>query len=402
MQQSAWARWLCLPALLLALMPVAGSAQRVVLGDPAKGERLYQTQGCATCHATVRARANARAPDLSATGRQRHLLDLAAAIWNHSPAMNARMKQRGVTLPDFSASETTDLLAYLYVIGFADERGDAVQGEKLFAEKGCSTCHAARGPSPRGAPRVAELARFATGAGMVQAMWNHGPLMQERIRQQGLQRATFGPSDVRDLQAFLRRSTSVQAPQGAPGDWREGEQLFSIKGCARCHGVESEKAKLGPDLSRRVLPRTISGLAGLLWNHGMRMRQMMDRYEMPVPSFKGNELADLTAYLSLLGFVGPPGNAASGRALFAEKQCNRCHAVNGQGGAIGPDLARSQAVLSPIEAARLMWQHSPAMQTRLAQQGMTWPQLSGRELSDLLSYLSSIPGTAEGVRTWVK
>ncbi|HSL72031.1 MAG TPA: hypothetical protein VK864_17415, partial [Longimicrobiales bacterium] len=77
-------------------------------------------------------------------------------------------------------------------------------------------------------------------------------------------------------------------------------------------------------------------------------------------------------------------------------------AVSGRGGSVGPDLARSQAVLSPMEAARLMWQHAPSMQQRLQDMRIAWPQLNGAELSDLIAYLSSLPSASELSRSWGK
>ncbi len=57
------------------------------------------------------------------------------------------------------------------------------------------------------------------------------------------------------------------------------------------------------------------------------------------------------------------GDPVRGRALFAEKGCVVCHAVNGVGGKAGPALdAQTQMdVPDPVEFAARMWRGAPAM-----------------------------------------
>ncbi|MBI4560665.1 MAG: c-type cytochrome [Candidatus Rokubacteria bacterium] len=204
-----------------------------------------------------------------------------------------------------------------------------------------------------------------------------------------------------DLLAFLRKEDRREgAPSRAavPGDPREGWKLFTIKGCIRCHAVQGQGGKVGPDLSRGRLPQTPSGLAALLWNHGDRMQEEMPRRGVPPPTFRGTEISDLVAYLYFVGFFDPPADRTRGRAVFVSKGCVRCHSIKGKGGTVGPDLARSEAVLSPVEAARLMWNHAPFMETRMKELGISWPLFEGNEMVDLLGYLASLPGGAEGKR----
>jgi hypothetical protein len=50
------------------------------------------------------------------------------------------------------------------------------------------------------------------------------------------------------------------------------------------------------------------------------------------------EVAGYVRWLGLAELTPLPGSAASGKAVYAKADCARCHAVNGQGGALGPDL----------------------------------------------------------------
>ncbi|MBI4539950.1 MAG: c-type cytochrome [Gemmatimonadetes bacterium] len=387
---------LCATALCLTALARPASAQVFTpLGDPLKGERLFETKGCIRCH-RVDGRGGTVGPNLSRLGQQRDLLQLAGLFWNHSPGMSARMQELGITRPVLSGSEMADIMAFLYALNYFDEPGDPVRGARLFREKQCVSCHGSGGPLGGIGPSVERLGDYGSPLLMIQAMWNHGPDMQERMKALEIRPPVFEGSDMADLLAYLRREgkrEGLAVPSLVPGDPREGWKLFTVKGCIRCHAVQGEGGKVGPDLSQRRLPQTPSGLAGLLWNHGTRMREIMERLDVPPPTFTGSEVSDLVAYLYFIGFFGPPADAARGRGFFTAKGCVRCHSVNGKGGTVGPDLARSQAVLSPVEAARLMWNHAPLMEARMHELGITWPTLEGNEMADLLAYLASIPGS---------
>ncbi len=312
------------------------------------------------------------------------------------------MRELGISRPLLSGSEMADLMAYLYALNYFDQHGDPRRGARLFEEKRCLTCHAAGGRGGPIGPPVETLGNFGSPLLMIQAMWNHGPEMQERMKVLGIPRLILQGTDMADILAFLRKEggrEGVPSRAAVPGDAREGWKLFTIKGCIRCHAVQGQGGKVGPDLSRRRLPQTPSGLAALLWNHGSRMQEEMPRrLGVPPPTFKGTEVSDLVAYLYFIGFFDPPGDPARGRAVFGSKGCVRCHAVGGRGGTVGPDLARSQAVLSPVEAARLMWNHAPFMEARMKELGISWPTFEGDDMADLLAYLASLPGSDEGKR----
>ncbi|MBI3456720.1 MAG: c-type cytochrome [Candidatus Rokubacteria bacterium] len=90
------------------------------------------------------------------------------------------------------------------------------------------------------------------------------------------------------------------------------------------------------------------------------------------------------------GAAETPGDAARGRALFAEKQCVRCHLPHEQRG-VGPALEELRRPQGALELAGRLWNHAPAMFALLQQQGLEWPRISAAEMADLMAYLRADP-----------
>ncbi len=83
-----------------------------------------------------------------------------------------------------------------------------------------------------------------------------------------------------------------------------------------------------------------------------------------------------------------PGDAERGGALFASKQCGRCHAPRGRPGG-GPALEELRRPQGAFELAGRLWNHAPAMFTTLGREGIAWPTLSADEMADLMAYLQA-------------
>ncbi len=83
----------------------------------------------------------------------------------------------------------------------------------------------------------------------------------------------------------------------------------------------------------------------------------------------------------------PTQDPLAGSRVFGAKGCVKCHAIDGTGGKIGPDLGRIPRPRSFYDLATAMWNHAPRMAQRMAQLGIPRPQLNARETGDLIAFL---------------
>src|SRR5690349_25139250 len=77
----------------------------------------------------------------------------------------------------------------------------------------------------------------------------------------------------------------------------------------------------------------------------------------------------------------------AGEKLFTAKRCARCHAINGAGGTVGPDLARVARPRTFFDLAAALWNHTPKMAARMREAGLARAELDAREIGDLTRYL---------------
>ena len=116
----------------------------------------------------------------------------------------------------------------------------------------------------------------------------------------------------------------------------------------------------------------------------------------------------LAAMALLAGFVdvawaqspGPGQDPIAGSRVFDAKGCVKCHALNGSGGKVGPDLARITRPHSFYDLGAAMWNHLPRMTERMKQLGITRPQLTAEEAKNLVGFLYTVgyfdtPGNTE-------
>lgn len=99
----------------------------------------------------------------------------------------------------------------------------------------------------------------------------------------------------------------------------------------------------------------------------------------------------------------PPQDPLAGSRVFGARGCVKCHAVNGIGGRVGPDLARLARPRSFFDLATAMWNHLPRMADRMQQLGLARPQLDVQDAADLIGFLYTLnyfdaPGQAAAGR----
>ena len=178
-------------------------------------------------------------------------------------------------------------------------------------------------------------------------------------------------------------------------DARRGAELFGSEMCLRCHSVNGQGGRLGPDLGRRT-DRDYSPalLASLMWNHGPAMWKAARADMIQLPPLSDAQAADLFAYFYSVRYFEKPGDAARGKRLFGAKHCENCHAMSGQGP--GKTVAQWESLNDPIMLLTEIWNHTAQMRTAFAEKRIAWPRLTGQEMTDVLVYLQNLPHVPRG------
>ena len=153
--------------------------------SPESGQALLVSKGCAGCHQGAMA--------LEAHRTRYSLSDFAAAMWDHP----FRTGNRETPL---NLEEMRRLVGYLVATQFFDERGDPGHGKRVFESKRCTLCH--DDPSS-GAPDRSVMSGTMTSFGMVAALWKHGPVMLNAMRQRNIAWPRFNGPEMADVSAYL-------------------------------------------------------------------------------------------------------------------------------------------------------------------------------------------------------
>jgi mono/diheme cytochrome c family protein len=386
---------------LVTLAPALARAQQVP-SQPSQpfgpdwgmlaGWDVFVKKGCGKCHA-IRGAGGGSGPDLARIQEGRSFFELGAAMWNHVPRMGDKMRELGVERPTLTGQELSNLIAFLFTAQYYDELGSASAGEKVFTAKGCVQCHEVGGKGGHVGPPLDGLKRANSPVLVSAAMWNHGPEMAESMKAKNIPRPAFQGREMVDLIAYIvaaAKDNASETMQVIPGTPARGEQVFTDKQCAVCHAVGGKGGKVGPELGRPEHHVSLTRFAALMWNHGPTMWAKMKERGIQFPRLTGQEMADILAYLYTAHYFDQRGVVQRGQQLVQSKGCLGCHSVRGKGGKLSADFASSSAVSSPSNVIAAMWNHASYMESHAQKQAVSWPILSGQELADLSSYLTSL------------
>jgi cytochrome c2 len=383
------ALWIAM-ALFFAITPGAsGQSSEPFTGDPTVGRGIFVDRGCVDCH-SIWDNGGSLGPDFAVVGAGRSLQQLAGLFWNHTPRMIETVRDRGIEWPTFSEEDLADIISYIYYVKLFDEAGDPESGERWFREKRCVACHAVGGVGGDIGPPLDSYANYVAPIMLATGLWNSGPAMQASQLAHGIPMPIFVDREMSDIHAYIRRESSMRDRDLVflqPPDPNAGRSLFVQKGCARCHGDDGRGTRSGPDLRTSTQRMHVSEIAGQLWNHSFQMSAAMGARSATFPEFEATEMADVISFLYYLRFYESDGDLEAGGRVYVQKRCAACHA--GEAGAIvGPDLSRSEAILTPLGLATAMWNHAPAMYDLI--QWEDWPRFEGEEMRDLSVYLRSM------------
>ncbi len=374
--------------LLFVLTPFAFG--QVIPEDPARGGQLFISKGCAKCHA-LNGGGGKTGPDLGKVDLGDTRLNLAAKIWNHTPAMIVEMESSGMIKPTLTGQELAELSAYLYFLRFFDEPGNPAKGKYVFSEKGCSFCHPSSGKGKGGASGLDGFPRNASPAFLSQAIWNHCLDMIVRMVEIGLKWAQFHEKEMMDLLEYIKTNAKgAEEPAFFKlGNPKEGKEVFTSKGCIQCHSIRGEGAQGGVDLGKTAgtFYTSLTEIASSMWNKGPAVLVRIAQTQCGIPKFTSKEITDLLAYLYSLHFTDEPGNRANGERIFSSIGCSQCHGPDRKPGKlVYIDLSKYETT-AEMEIVASMWNHSREIQKAVGEQNMPWPRFENGEMADLLEFI---------------
>jgi mono/diheme cytochrome c family protein len=364
-----------LPAISFLAVAVTGARAESLQMDSARGQRVFESEGCSQCHA-INGKGGHTAPDIGrALDRNFTPAALASTMWNHAPTMWATMEKQNVRRSNLDTQAASDLFAYFYSARFFEKPGDAGRGKHLFHDKTCDRCHGLTASPVAAAPPVSKWQSLSNPIALTQAMWNHAGSMMAEMQQKKLAWPQLTTQDLADLLVYLRHLPAK--PEGESvfitTSGTRGQELFESKGCKKCHDA-------GTLLRRASLDsRTLTAVAADLWDHAPRMKN-------PPPHFEGEEMRELLSYVWANQFFAVNGNADRGKKVFTAKRCAVCHDDRSSG---APDLSKRQESANGATMVSVLWRHGPQMLELMRAKNIKWPRFESNEMSDVIAYLNS-------------
>jgi mono/diheme cytochrome c family protein len=172
-----------LTAYFQSVQKLSGNT-RISVPDPAEGRVVVGLQ-CGKCHAG--------SESLAVMVRNKTLMDIGAAMWNHVPRVE--------TVPVISLDDMRKVVAYVWEIQYRGPAGIASRGEVTFMDKGCISCH--RTPTPKETPQSPKAGKTFTASSMVALGWGSGREMHRQMLEKGITWPQLSPEDISNLVAFM-------------------------------------------------------------------------------------------------------------------------------------------------------------------------------------------------------
>lgn len=376
-----------LGGILAITAKLVGQQPNVLPENPLKGRIVFEQKGCVNCHGG----SNNVGPDLNDTEYYGSSLELASVMWNHLPKMMLQINELGLPFPRFTSSEFSDLLAYLYYLRYLGKPGDLSAGKTLFENKGCKKCHSVSGIGGSNGPELDSLGKYISPLYLAQALWNHGPEMDDEMARMGIKRPRFEKGEIVNLQAYIRaasRGTGKSRVYQSPGNPQRGTTIFKEKKCPECHAINGIGEDIGPDLGKMKWNYSVHDIAGNLWNHSSEMNKYMKEQNLQWPRLNSSEMADLIAFLYFLGFNDQPGNPKTGLTIFRNKGCVKCHEITGENQVAR--IQKSTDLRSGVTMAQIMWNHAPVMEKKATEKVFSWPNLTGEDMINIYAFLLTV------------
>lgn len=357
------------------------SKEQTLPQNPLNGRLVLENKGCINCH-SVNGYGGKTAPDF---GRHNFIgseYDLISNMWDHSPEMFKQMDAKNTAKQELSSEDFRSLRYFLNYLRYLGNSGNVTKGKELFAKMKCNECHSIDQVSPH-MISLNKMGIYASPVYLAQVMWNHAAKMQKMQKQSGIKVPLFKGDEFSDLSSYIQSVNSNGKKEKiymSPGNPLKGEKLFKSKKCFYCH----EQSHIGPDLTKYNFNKSVTEIAGMMWNHSSSMQSEMTKNKIVYPVFKNDEMANLISYLYFRNQAQVKGSAEEGKKLFLQKGCISCHSKGNSYNApavssIGP-FHNSDSFFSDL------WNHLPLMEKGLYAKGQSLPKLLPSEIKSLYLY----------------
>lgn len=348
------------------------------------GRRLIARGGCAHCHNVVLPDGKKMVPTDDPPSLA-HIAEKTTREWIYAWVKDPQAYSSTATMPNFGLTDDQlrDVSAFLIAQSTplpalqntspsgVTAAADPAAGASLYGESFCASCHAVQNAAGAlvGGDLGPELTKIGTKAKPAWiAAWLRNPGNYDPGTKMPHYR--FNDQQIATLSGFLQAKKDsdflgdVHLPDATPDQIARGKQLVTEYGCASCHEINGVKKpeNFAPDLSRigskplvqiafaegvrHTLPDYIAAKV-------QKPRAFGPSLKMPQFKFTPQQTDAVTTALLALTDRAQTQTAAlrlpshqesnyqpAGRAgqLMNDLRCFSCHAVNGRGGDIAPDL----------------------------------------------------------------
>jgi mono/diheme cytochrome c family protein len=349
------------------------------------GRNLLARYGCVHCHTIKLLDGSAIRPTDDPPSLS-HLADKTTREWIYVWLKDPQAYAVTAAMPNFrlSDADVRDISAFLIAnstpaagstvpVTATAQKGssDPQAGSSLYGESFCASCHAVQNAAGNlvGGDVGPELTRIGS---KVKPVWLRSWLRNPRIydAETSMPHYRFTDQQVALLTTFLGSKTdsdllaNVHLDAPTPEQIAHGKSLATEYGCASCHEISGIKKpeNSAPELTRigskpltqiTFLPGMPHTVPDYISSKIRQPRSFGQGLKMPQYSFAPAQIDALTtALLSLTDRAQdlPPALTVPAQAfsnyqpagkagqLMADLACLSCHAINGRGGDMAPDL----------------------------------------------------------------
>ena len=282
----------------------------------ARGVQVFETVGCRGCH-KLSGVGGIVGPELDSVGARRspdwlrnHFLNPAAVSPNSGMPPQKLSDQDLDAIILFMLSQTGESAPGYYAS--MKVIPSVAQGQHLFEQKGCLSCHSVAGQGGKIGPALDEVGLRRTPEWMMQHFRDPRSVTPGSL----MPKFGFTEAEARSLVDFLTHLKELQVASSLPvllSPVERGREIYVKYGCTGCHGPgghggvpnpNSKTAELVPDLLRVADGYTRDELKARIMK-GQREIAPMDPKRPPPPLYMpawGNtipvtEIDDLVSYL---------------------------------------------------------------------------------------------------------